>query len=136
MAPAAQTIGIAAPVDVQRARRAARGLTRALGFGVADGECVVLTVSELATNLLRYACNGEICLSVVGGARGMGVEVESRDSGPGIADLNRSLADGTSTAGGLGSGLPAARRLMDTFAITSRPEGTRIVARKWPTARS
>jgi serine/threonine-protein kinase RsbT len=41
--------------------------------------------------------------------------------------------DGYSTGGGLGSGLPSVRRLMDEFGITSRPAGTRVVARKWPT---
>jgi serine/threonine-protein kinase RsbT len=41
------------------------------------------------------------------------------------------MEDGYSTGGGLGGGLPAARRLMDGFAITSGPAGTHVVAHKW-----
>jgi serine/threonine-protein kinase RsbT len=47
--------------------------------------------------------------------------------------LSRALEDGFSTGGGLGSGLPAARRLMDEFAITTGSHGTTIVASKWLT---
>ena len=67
--------------------------------------------------------------------RRAGIEIASRDAGPGIADLAAALRDGCSTGGGRGSGLPAVRRLMDEFAITSGPGGTRITARKWRTAR-
>ena len=41
------------------------------------------------------------------------------------------MKDGYSTGGGLGNGLPAAKRMMDEFSIQSSPEGTTIVARKW-----
>jgi serine/threonine-protein kinase RsbT len=122
---------VTSQADVEEARRGARKLARRLGFGVADAECVALAVSELATNLTRYADHGEIVLSVVDGPRGASVQVESRDSGPGIADLPHALADGSSTGGSLGSGLPGARRLMDEFEIRTSPRGTRIVARKW-----
>jgi serine/threonine-protein kinase RsbT len=116
--------------DVEQARRAARSLTRQLGFAAADGEAVVLATSELATNLVRYARDGVILLRAMEGAGG-GVQVESRDGGPGIADVATALTDGVSTGGGLGNGLPAVRRLMDTFSVTTGPEGTTIVAGKW-----
>jgi serine/threonine-protein kinase RsbT len=128
-------LGVAEPADVGRARRAVRALAAALGFGLEDTEAVALAVTELATNLVRYARLGEIALSRVecpDAARGPGVQVESRDAGPGIADAARAMEDGFSTGGGLGSGLPAVRRLMDDFALTTDAAGTRIVARKWP----
>jgi serine/threonine-protein kinase RsbT len=127
-------LAIAADGDVGRARRAARALARDQGLGQAEAEAVALAVTELTTNLVRYAQDGEIVLSAVQGSRGGGVEVESRDAGPGISDLDRALRDGFSTGGGLGSGLPGAHRLMDEFEIITGPTGTRIVARKWPTA--
>jgi serine/threonine-protein kinase RsbT len=103
---------------------------------MADSEAVALAVSELASNLVRYANAGELVLSPTTGPRGEGVEVESRDLGPGIPDLELALRDGFSTGGGLGNGLPAVRRLMDEFEISSTTSGTRIVARKWSGARS
>jgi serine/threonine-protein kinase RsbT len=128
-------IAVASRPDADRARRQARALARSRGLGPADAETVALAVAELAMNLVRYASGGEIRLSPLGGSRGAGIEVESRDRGPGIADVRLALQDGFTTGGGLGSGLPAVRRLMDEFDIASDPEGTRIVARKWPSRR-
>ena len=48
-----------------------------------------------------------------------GIEVVASDDGPGIADLERALQDGYTTGGGLGLGLPGARRLVDEFDIQS-----------------
>jgi serine/threonine-protein kinase RsbT len=55
------------------------------------------------------------------------------DQGPGIADVELALQDGYSTTGkGLGSGLPAVRRLMDTFEIETAPgHGTYIRVVRW-----
>ena len=62
----------------------------------------------------------------------IGLEIEVSDDGPGIGDLERALADGYSTAGGLGQGLGAVRRLSDEFEIASRPGGgTRVRTRVW-----
>jgi serine/threonine-protein kinase RsbT len=129
---AAVRLTVSSPVDAERACRSARVLARELGFSAADAERVSLAVSELATNLVRHADGGELRLAIVQGPRGRGVQVESRDVGPGIADLDLALEDGYSTTGGLGSGLPATRRLMDEFTIASDGRGTRVVARKWP----
>jgi serine/threonine-protein kinase RsbT len=117
--------------DVEHARRAARSLARQFGFDPAGSEAIVLATSELATNLLRYAPGGTISLASIAGAGRRGVQVESRDGGPGIANLAQALTDGFSTSGGLGDGLPAVRRLMDTFDVTTGPEGTTVVAGKW-----
>jgi serine/threonine-protein kinase RsbT len=129
---AALRVGVASRADAERACRSARTLAREVGFTATDTERVSLAVSELATNLVRHARGGELRLAIVEGPRGRGLEIESRDAGPGIDDLGLALQDRYSTIGGLGSGLPAARRLMDEFAITSDSGGTRVVARKWP----
>jgi len=94
-------------------------------------EELALAVTELGTNLLRYARDGELVLSVVQGPSGEGVRVESHDAGPGIRDLELAMQDGFSTGGGLGSGLPGVRRLMDEFELSSTASGTEVVATKW-----
>jgi len=126
---------MATPADVAVARRAARALATALGFAPLATERVVLAVSELATNLVRYAVQGTMALAPVATAQGRGLQVESHDVGPGIAALSQALEDGFSTGGGLGHGLPAVQRLMDEVVITTGPHGTRIVARAWLTRR-
>ena len=58
--------------------------------------------------------------------------IVARDNGPGIRDVTQALRDGYSTSGGLGLGLPGARRLMDEFDIASTPgQGTTITMKKW-----
>ena len=58
--------------------------------------------------------------------------VVALDSGPGIADLEAAMQEGFSTAGGLGMGLPGARRLVDEFDIVSEVgKGTTVTLRKW-----
>ena len=61
-----------------------------------------------------------------------GVKVVARDEGPGIEDLERALTDGYTTGGGLGLGLPGARRLVDEFDIDTGPgKGTTVTLIKW-----
>ena len=125
-------MSIAALTDVEQARREARALARVHGFSGVNTERLVLAVSELATNLLRYAHEGEIILTAGAGDSHTAIEVESRDRGPGIPNLTRALEDGYSTGGGFGDGLPAVRRLARRFEIESSPSGTRVMARLCP----
>jgi serine/threonine-protein kinase RsbT len=129
-------LAVRSQIDVERARREARELAERLGFGREAIEDVALAISELATNLVRYAHEGTIVLREVSssGPR-RGLELESRDVGPGIADVGRALQDGVSSGASLGSGLPAVQRLMDEFNIRSDDSGTQVVARKWLSTR-
>ncbi len=125
-------IPVHAAGDVARVRRAARVIAEAAGFDRAESESIVLSAIELATNLLRYAPGGVIHLGTQhDDRRSTALVIESTDQGPGIADLDQALEDGFSTGGGLGSGLPAVRRLMHEFEIESSASGTRTVATRW-----
>ena len=101
------------------------------GLASSDVERVATVVSELASNIVKYADRGRITLrcSVVDGSTC--VEIEARDRGPGIESIERAMDDHHSTSGTLGLGLPGARRLMDQFEIRSTPgEGTVVRALK------
>jgi serine/threonine-protein kinase RsbT len=118
--------------DIYVAASLAREMAWDMGFGSADAARVEIVVRELASNIVRHAGHGEIHLEEVSD-RHRGLQVEAVDQGPGIADVELALQDGYSTTGkGLGSGLPAVRRLMDTFEIeTAVGKGTRIRATRW-----
>jgi anti-sigma regulatory factor (Ser/Thr protein kinase) len=124
-------IAVRSQVDAERAQRSARELACTVGLSRESTEEVVLATLELAVNLVRYASAGELTFAALHGPRGLGMEIESRDTGPGIPDVEQVLQEGFSTGGGLGGGLTGVRRLMDEFAIASSPTGTRVVARKW-----
>lgn len=118
--------------DVVAARQRGRALAGHIGFTIGDQTVIAAAISELARNILLYARHGEIVLEPLQQGERVGIKVTARDSGPGIKDVQRALTDGYSTSGGLGLGLPGARRLVDEFEITSAPgQGTTIVMRKW-----
>jgi len=129
-------LAVATVSDVEQIRREARRLAGHVGFAAADAEAIVLAASELATNLVHYAPGGELQVLPLARDGGSGIVIRSCDSGPGIADVTSALRDGYSTGGGLGSGLPAVRRLMDDFTLSTSPAGTCIEARKWLSGRS
>ena len=120
---------------VNDARRATRLLAVSLGFSRFDIETVALVAGELAMNLHRYALAGEIMVEALGDPGARGIRITSRDTGPGIPDVDAAMRDGFTTGGGLGSGLPAARRLMDEFELVTGVDGTTITVCKWMTPR-
>lgn len=118
--------------DILAARRAARELGARLGFTDIQLIEVATAISEIARNTLLYAREGEICVSTIREPHRTGMRIVASDRGPGIADLGAAMADGYSTGGGLGLGLPGAKRLMDAFEIASSPgRGTVVTMTKW-----
>jgi serine/threonine-protein kinase RsbT len=125
-------VPIAADVDVVQARQQGRELAASAGFSTGDQTVIAAAISEIARNILMYAKRGEITLGVISNGDRRGLVVVARDQGPGISDIARALQDGYSTSGGLGLGLPGARRLMDEFDVTSAlGKGTTVTMRKW-----
>lgn len=121
-----ELIRIKEDMDVVRARAEARRLAGMLGFGPGDQTRLATAVSELSRNVLLYAGHGQCEISDVSTLTDIGIRIVFEDNGPGIADTALALQDGYSTSGGLGAGLPGTRRLMDSFAIESRPGLTRV----------
>ena len=119
-------------VDNAMAISAARRLCADIGFAESEQFLVATVVSELATNILHYAGQGEIRIKALQCCGRQGVEVLAADRGPGIADIEKALTDNYSTGGTLGLGLPSVKRIMDEFTIESEPGcGVRCLARKW-----
>ncbi len=109
--------------DVAAAVSAAREVALAVGLGRTEAVHLATAVSEVAGNQVRHAGGGVV--EMTPGAQG--VTVEATDDGPGIPDVELALTDGYSTRGGLGLGLPGARRLVDEFEVSARPGGgTRV----------
>lgn len=118
--------------DIVSARQAVRELSRELGFGTVDQVRIATAVSELVRNVVLYAGQGLMIVQTLEKSGNIGIEVIVEDRGPGIVDPDLAMSDGFSTSGGLGAGLPGARRLMDFFDVnTIRGRGTRILTRKW-----
>jgi serine/threonine-protein kinase RsbT len=133
LAEAPERIAIESDADVVTARQRARALAVGLDMPSTDQTLLATAISEVARNITTYAVRGEVLLELVRDGRGrQGIRVVARDDGPGIADVERALTDGYTTGGGLGLGLPGARRLVDEFAIETAPGvGTTVTLVKW-----
>ena len=126
------TLSIKRDTDIVLACQKARTLAAQLGLSDNDQVVVVIAVTEISRNILRYADQGKIILKSVEQNENQGIEVVAQDQGPGISDINLVLQDGYSTGGGLGLGLSGAKRLMDEFDISTEVgKGTTITMRKW-----
>ncbi|HEY6207618.1 MAG TPA: anti-sigma regulatory factor [Gemmatimonadales bacterium] len=125
-------VPITCDLDIVQARQKGRQLAADAGFTSGDQTVIAAAISEIARNILMYARAGEMTLSVVANGERHALEVVARDQGPGIRDVERAMQDGYSTSGGLGLGLPGARRLMDDFeVVSSLGKGTTVTMRKW-----
>jgi serine/threonine-protein kinase RsbT len=103
-----------------------------LGFPRPDPTLIATAISEVARNIVVHVGRGEIILRPFQEADRYGLVVIASDEGPGIRDVEGALRDDYSGRGGLGLGLPGARRLMDDFEIASDADsGTTVTMTKW-----
>jgi serine/threonine-protein kinase RsbT len=118
--------------DLVTARKMIRHAAMTMGFGVTDVTRIVTAGSELTRNVFRYAGVGVISWRQVNAGGTVGLELTFEDHGPGIPDIAQAMEAGYTTSGGLGLGLPGARRLMDELQIQSEVgKGTKITVTKW-----
>jgi serine/threonine-protein kinase RsbT len=118
--------------DLVTARAEGRAMAERLGFPPPDPTLIATAISEVARNIVVHVGRGEIVLRPFEDANRYGVVVIAKDEGPGIRDVEAAARDQYSGSGGLGLGLPGARRLMDDFEIASSADsGTTVTMRKW-----
>src|SRR5579862_35678 len=123
-------IVISEPSQVGEARRRAGDFARTAGMDETRAGQFALVATELGTNLVRHGGGGQMLIQRFDDADGSGIECVALDRGRGMADVERCLRDGYSTAGTPGNGLGAVSRQADIFSVYSRPnEGTAVLAR-------
>lgn len=111
-----------------------RQLAEAIGFESTAIEELDIVARELTANVIDHAEEGTLVVSqIVADARD-GIRLESKDTGPGVANTDEIFADGYSTTGTLGGGLGAVNRLTDHVAVKvagDAERGTHVVADRW-----
>ena len=119
--------------DKERVIMTARYLAAEAGFNETNQFLIATAASELATNIVKYAKEGEVILKIVQKDRQLGIQIIARDEGPGIRHIEKVMQDNFSTSkDSLGLGLPSVQRIMDEFKIDSQPgHGTIVSALKW-----
>lgn len=130
------TVRIDDPSCTAEARRAAATLGHTMGLTPELVAQASLVISELCTNILKYADRGELLLSTLSASgTAYGLDIVALDRGPGITNVQAAFDDGFSTGGSLGIGLGTMRRAAALFDVYSEPGGgtavlVRILERK------
>lgn len=107
---------------VAACRSAAQALASRLSFPASRAEELALAVTEAASNLHKHAQQGALLMRAApAGLPQPSIELITIDTGPGFRDVTAALRDGHSTAGTLGIGLGAIRRLADFSDLFSVP---------------
>ena len=124
---------ITEPSQVADARRVVTWLASRLEFSEERAGQAALVASELGTNLVKHARQGELLVRPLTTTDGepRGIEILSLDRGPGLPEMAIARRDGYSTAGTLGHGLGAIQRQADRVDIYTHTSGTVIAAQIW-----
>ena len=119
-------IDVADDSAVAEARRKATEAGAAAGFDEVHAGQLAIVATELATNLIKHAGQGKLLV----GAGESHVDLLALDRGAGMADVQRCIADGYSSAGTAGNGLGAVQRMAQSLHVASWPgRGTAVFAR-------
>ena len=127
-------------LDVYGPRRAVEMLGSELGFRRKDCQELAIVISELCSNIIKYGIRGSVEIEPFSDAEnGLGISIVARDVGPPFRDFGIALQDGCDDSGpidpatllkrgGLGIGLGAVVRLMDTLELCQAKDGKEIRA--------
>jgi serine/threonine-protein kinase RsbT len=127
-----ETVAIREETDLLLVRQLVRQNAAELGFSKMGQTRAVTAASELGRNTLIHGGGGKMLLETFVDTARRGLRVTFEDHGPGIVDVEQAMADGYTTAGGLGRGLGGTKRLVDKFELVSSVgEGTRVMVTLW-----
>nr|WP_315240296.1 ATP-binding SpoIIE family protein phosphatase [uncultured Albidiferax sp.] len=122
------------PLDLRMAVADVANMPSLARFAPVDLSLLATVVSELGSNILKYAGSGHIRVQTTVENSRTAVELVAEDFGPGIPDVPLALQAHYSTSGTLGLGLSGVRSMVSEFQIDSAPgKGCRVRVRQWLT---
>lgn len=113
--------------SVGEVRRTAMLAGERLHFDDTRAGELALLATEVSRNVLIHGRGGQV---IVAGFKDEGQQLArilAMDSGPGIADMTRALSDGYSTAGTMGGGMGAMKRMASAMEVFTGPGGTIVL---------
>jgi anti-sigma regulatory factor (Ser/Thr protein kinase) len=122
-----ECIAVTDSTSVGEARRAAILAGQRLDFDETRTGELALPATEVSRNVLIHGRGGQVILAGFKDDGNHFARIVAMDSGPGIANVARALSDGFSTAGTMGGGLGAMKRLASGLEIFTGPGGTIVL---------
>lgn len=118
------SVPITDATSVGEARRAGMATAERLGFNETRCGEFALLASEVSRNVLLHGGGGQTIIQGRKNGNDPVAQILAFDKGPGIRDMAKAMNDGYSTAGTMGAGLGAMRRMADSLEIFSGERGT------------
>ena len=113
--------------SVGEVRRAAQFAAQRLHFDETRAGELALLATEASRNVLVHGGGGQVVLVGTNDGKGPTARILAMDKGPGIADVTRAMSDGYSTAGTMGGGLGAMKRIATALEIFTSKAGTIVM---------
>src|SRR5689334_1683550 len=93
-------------LDVYAPRQAVEALARELGFPRRERAELLIVVSELCSNIVKYGVRGSVEFAPHDdAAHGLGIAIIAHDVGPAFRDLKMALTDGCDDQGPIDPGI-------------------------------
>lgn len=113
--------------SVGEVRRTAMLAGQRLEFDETRAGELALLATEVSRNVLLHGHGGQVILAGIRQGGNQRARILAMDSGPGIKDVAQAFADGYSTAGTMGGGMGAIKRLASALEVFTGPNGTIIL---------
>lgn len=110
--------------SVGEARRTALMAAQRLGFNETKSGELALLATESSRNVLLHGGGGQMVVAGMKGENQPVARILAMDKGPGIANIAQAMTDGYSTAGTMGAGMGAMKRMATTLEIFTGRAGT------------
>ena len=122
-----QCVPITDPSSVGEARRTAAVAASRIGLDKTKAAELAILATEASRNVLIHGGGGQVIVAGFHQHVGPLARILALDQGSGIADLQQAMNDGYSTAGTMGVGMGAMKRLASTFEVFTGRTGTVVL---------
>lgn len=110
--------------SVGEARRKCLLLAQRLGFDATRSGELTLLATESSRNVLIHGGGGQLVISAMESGGHRVAQILAMDKGAGIANLAQAMTDGYSTAGTMGGGMGAMKRIATALEVFTGRHGT------------
>jgi anti-sigma regulatory factor (Ser/Thr protein kinase) len=113
--------------SVGEVRRTAQFAAQRLELDETRSGELALLATEVSRNTLIHGGGGQVIFLGTGNGQGQFVRILAMDKGSGISNIADAMSDGYSTAGTMGGGMGAMKRMADKLEVFTGPNGTIVM---------
>ena len=122
-----ESVPVTDPSSIGQVRRSAASAANRLGLDETRSGELALLATEVSRNVLVHGGGGQVVVAGIKQDNEVLARILALDKGHGIDNVALALSDGYSTAGTMGSGMGAMKRLASRFDIFTGKTGTVVL---------